>query len=269
MPSPGPEKTLAELVDSLQKRGRYTLIRPDAMQALGISANAFRKAAQRLARSRRLVRIRGDFHAIVPLDHFHAGITPPEWFIDDLMKHLGVRYYIGGLTAATYHGATHQRAMVFQVVAERQLRAVRVAGQRIQFLYKKSVAGTSTQALKVPSGYLPLSTPEATAIDLLRYAPRVGELNHILTVLQEMGEVIRPRMLVQAAEADGNLAYAQRLGWLLEQTRFANKAGLLAGWCARQAPLPARLQPGVLTRDCPRDRRWNLWVNTTVEGDLS
>ena len=64
MPSPGPEKTLAELVDSLQKRGRYTLIRPDAMQALGISANAFRKAAQRLARSRRLVRIRGDFHAI-------------------------------------------------------------------------------------------------------------------------------------------------------------------------------------------------------------
>ena len=81
------------------------------MQALGVSANAFRKAAQRLARSRRLVRVRGDFHVIVPLDYYRAGITPPEWFIDDLMRHLGVRYYLGALTAAAYHGATHQRAM--------------------------------------------------------------------------------------------------------------------------------------------------------------
>jgi len=239
------------------------------MQALGVSANAFRKAAQRLARSRRLVRVRGDFHVIVPLDYYRAGITPPEWFIDDLMRHLGVRYYLGALTAAAYHGATHQRAMVFQVVAERSLRPIRAANQRIQFLYKKSVAQTPTQSLKVPAGYLPMSTPEATAIDLLRYAPRVGELNHVLTVLQELGEAIRPRMLVQAAQADGNLAYAQRLGWLLDQTRFADRTKLLAEWCARKAPLPARLHPASPTRHCQRDRRWNLWLNTTPEGDLS
>ena len=64
------------------------------------------------------------------------------------------------------------------------------------------------------------------------------------------------------------MAFAQRLGWLLEQTEFSEKASLLAEWILQSNASPAVLQPALPKRGAHRDRRWNLWINTDVEGDL-
>jgi hypothetical protein len=142
-------------------------------------------------------------------------------------------------------------------------------GLAIQFLSKDGLTRTATEQVKTRAGYLPYSTPEATAFDLLRYVHRVGGLGHVLTVLQELGERLRPRLLVQAAEADGVVGYVRRLGWLLSQTKHATKTDLLATWVAEHGThQPTRLDPSKPVRGCIRDRRWNLWVNAAVEGDL-
>ena len=84
---------------------------------------------------------------------------------------------------------------------------------------------------KVQTGYIPVSTPEATALDLLRYSRWIGGLDRVYTVLQELGEKVDPSKLLVAAKADGNLTYAQRAGWLLEKASFSefHKTGRLAG----------------------------------------
>jgi predicted transcriptional regulator of viral defense system len=155
------------------------------------------------------------------------------------------------------------------VVTDRPLRDIACRGVGIRFLVKNNLRGTPVQRFKGVTGYIPVSTPEATAIDLIRYSRRVGGLDQVLTVLQELGEFLNPIKLMAAAKLDGNVAYAQRLGWLLEKSAFTAKAGRLAIWVSKQEPVPAKLEPSLPLRGSIRDKRWNLWINSEVEGDLS
>ena len=255
-------------VEVLPSRGRYFFTRDQAMTDLKMNRKAFNQAAARLAARKRIARIHGTFYVVIPLEHASVGVLPADWFVVDLMKHLRRPFYVGVLSAAEYHGAAHQRPQNYQVVTDRPLRQIQCRGVGIRFFVKKTVASTPVQQVKGVTGYIPVSTPEATAIDLLRFSRQVGGLDHVLTVLQELGEVIKPHRLLEAAKVDGSVAYAQRLGWLLERTEFAVSSRKLAGWMRKMKPLPAKLDPALPLRGSRRDKRWNLWVNTEVEGDL-
>ena len=239
------------------------------MSALNLTRKAFNRTAGRMSSRKKVARIHGEFYIVVPLEHAATGIVPADWFIVELMKHLGRPFYVGKLSAAEYHGAAHQRPQNYQIVTNRPLRRIACRGMGIRFFTKRDVVRTPVQQIKGMTGYIPVSTPEATAFDLLRYSRQVGGLNHVLTVLQELAEAIDPGRLVEAAEMDGNVAYAQRLGWLLERTDFSGKAGKLAKWSKGRKPFPVRLEPSIPIRGCQRDERWRLLVNIEVEGDLS
>ena len=98
-------------VEQLQSQGRYTFTRAQVESDTGRSFVAAQTALRRLREQGRIVAPRRGFYVVVPPEYRAAGSPPASWFIDDLMRHLGVRYYLGALTAAAYHGATHQRAM--------------------------------------------------------------------------------------------------------------------------------------------------------------
>jgi len=263
-----PDVSFESWVEVLPSRGRYFFTRDQAMADLKMNRKAFNQAAGRLAARKRIARIHSTFYVVIPLEHASVGILPADWFVVDLMKHLRRPFYVGVLSAAEYHGAAHQRPQNYQVVTDRPLREIQCRGVGIRFFVKKTVASTPVQQVKGVTGYIPVSTPEVTAIDLLRFSRQVGGLDHVLTVLQELGEVIKPHLLLEAAKVDGSVAYAQRLGWLLERTEFAESSGKLAGWLRKMKPLPAKLDPALPLRGSRRDKRWNLWVNTEVEGDL-
>ena len=52
------------------------------------------------------------------------------------MAHIGVDYRVSLLSAAAVHGSSHQAAMVFQVIAPKQLRSFETGHHRIQFVYQ-------------------------------------------------------------------------------------------------------------------------------------
>lgn len=265
----GKKRSLDVWIEALPSQGRYWFIRNEAMDALGLRQKAFNRIVGRLSAVKKIARIHGEFYIVVPLEYTATGIVPADWFIVDLMKYLKRPFYVGVLSAAEYHGAAHQRPQIYQVVTDRPLRRISCRGVGIHFFVKRSFEKTPIQKLKGVSGYIPVSTPEATALDLLRYYRQAGGLDNVLTVLQELGEVIDPSRLVEAAEADNNLAYVQRIGWLMGKTDFNNKTASLAAWLKRRKPLPAKLDPSLPLRGSRRDKLWNLWINTEVEGDLS
>ena len=53
-----------------------------------------------------------------------------------MMKHLRLDYRVSLLRAAAFHGSAHQAAMVFQVIAPRQLPKIEIGRQRVEFLYQ-------------------------------------------------------------------------------------------------------------------------------------
>jgi len=254
-------------VDDLQAAGRYTFDRADALAALGTSAVMLKKAVLRLSARGRLAVPKRGFYVIVPVEYRSAGAPPPSWFIDDLMRHLGKSYYVGGLSAAGLYGAAHQQPQEFQVVTKQAARVVVAGRTRIRFLGKRHLERTPTVRLKTETSSMRVSTPEATAIDLLRYAPSAGGLGNVATILADLAERLDARRLAEAATANGELVHAQRLGYVLDLIGACERTKALSELVARAAPRSTVLRPGRPGKGCPIDRRWRVVVNERVEVD--
>ena len=102
------------------------------------------------------------------------------------MTALKQRYYVGLLSAAALHGAAHQAPHEFQVVTDKPTRAMVLGNARIFFITKKGMANTPTVPIKTPTGDVRVSTPEATALDLVRYPQHAGSLSNVATVLADL-----------------------------------------------------------------------------------
>lgn len=252
-------------VEALQASGRYVFTRDEALKAIRVSDIALKNALWRLAKAGRVVSPRRGFYVIVPPEYRATGSLPPSWFIRDLMAYLRRPYYVGLLSAAALHGAAHQAPQEFQVVTDRPLRPIEVGRGRVQFVKKSHLAKTPTVSVKTPTGEIRVSTPEASALDLVRYPEHAGFLSNVATVLRELADRLDPRALVRAAEAEDELAYAQRLGYLLDRIGRADLAAPLAEWLGAKAPRIVPLRPDRPMAGVPRAARWRLAVNEEVE----
>lgn len=259
---------LAEWVDAHQAQGLYFFSRQEAVKNLQMSDIAFKMAVSRLQKKERILRILSGFYIIVPLEFSSTRVLPADWFIADLMAHMRRPYYVGLLSAAAIHGAAHQQPQQFQVVTTGPLRRLQVRTLSVRFFSKRNFEVTPVVSTKVQTGFIPVSTPEGTAIDLIRYARAIGGLDRVLTVLQELGETMDRLKLVGAIKADGNLAYGQRLGWLLERAGHSELVEGLLEWIRERNPLPAKLEPSLPIRGAEKDPHWQLLINTEVEADL-
>ena len=262
---------LIEYMQNLQSSGHLTFTKATAMSALAISEIAFNRAAERLAHKNQLVQPSRGFFVIVPSDHKSVGAPPVSWFIDDLMKYHGQPYYVGILTAAAFHGAAHQAPQEFQVVTNKPIRQLQVGRARIHFLCKKEVERTPTQPLRTPYGDIPITTPEATAFDLLKYIHRAGGLSNVATVLIELSETIDPKKLVTAAKACKETPIIQRIGYLLDTYGDPKLTSHLHQWVFNAQLAFTKLRPnwsppGHFVPE--KVEKWKLVVNETVEPDL-
>jgi predicted transcriptional regulator of viral defense system len=202
----------------------------------------------------------------VPPEYRALGCLPAEQFIDQLMASLGEPYYVGLLNTAAYHGAAHQRPQRFQVIVPRSRRPILCGGVQVDFVVRKDMDSTPTVRRNTRTGYLRLSTPEATALELVGYTQRCGGLDNVATVLSELAEVLRRGPLAQAA-THCPIAWVQRLGWLLDQLGHRDVAHALTREVEVRAKAPAPLVRSASTVGAPLDRRWRLRVNADIDPD--
>lgn len=222
MPRPSP---IAEFADTLQSRGRLVFTREEAARASpGTSASGVAQALHRLAERGRVTHVRAGFYVIVPLEYRATGIVPPTWFIHDLMQFIGQPYYVGLLSAAAVHGAAHQQPQELQVVTTKPVRAIELEHARLVFVTNSRTLDVPAVDRKVETGSFRVSSPAATALDLVRYAGHVGGLSNVATVLSELIEGFQPEEL--GAYARMVLARErpalQRLGLLLSKAGARN-----------------------------------------------
>ena len=262
------DKRVSEVLDDFQRRGLYGFERSNLEKSLSTSPAAVGKALNRLAAKGRVKRIRRDFHTILPVEYSRQGMIPVDWFLDDLMRSMGLpTYYLGLQSAAALYGAGHQQIQQVQVVIPRQERAIERPGLSVRFFCKQDFDSTPLQSHKGHGGMLPVSTPEATALDLVRYERQIGGLDAVITILAELSESLNPEKLAAAA-AKSELAPIQRLGWLLDELDHSPLADELHATLLTRAPLPrTRLEPsGPLSGDT--GNRWKIIQNATPQSDL-
>ena len=260
--------TASRYVTDLVASGRYTFTTAQAQAALGVSQAAVQAALRRL-RSKRVIAVpaRG-FHVIVPPEYRHLGCLPASEFVPELMEqHFQAPYYAGLLTAAELHGAAHHKPQVFQVVTDRNRRPAGAGRIRIVFFAKADIESTPTAQKATRLGFLRVSTPEATAFDLVSYLQAAGGLDHVATVLAELAESLDPIQLGRLAHSVP-MVVAQRLGFLLDLVGQSAVAEPLAAIVTQASPPMTPLRTGRSLRGAERDRKWRLGVNTVVEPDV-
>lgn len=247
-------------------RGRYTFTLEEAVRALKVSNIAARAALRRLKDKKLIATPARGFYVIVTPEYERLGCLPADQFISELMKYFGAPYYVGILSAAELHGAAHQKPQEFQVITSRNRKLITCGRVTVRFIARKLIDKVTTVSLKTPRGFIQVSTPEATAFDLLLYPEYSGGLSNIATVLSELSEKMDAKKLRQAVIAVPNISSVQRIGFLfdrvLKKERFAESLESVVRQKGKATiPLVAAGARGGVKID----HKWNIFVNEKIE----
>lgn len=257
----------ADYISELMAKGRYTFTVEEAARVLGQSLVATRAALRRLGKKGEITMPYRGFWVIVPPEYRSIGCLPPDQFIPQLMEHLNEPYYASLLSAAEYHGAAHHRPQVFQVMVAKNRPGIDCGKVRIRFVARKNVAGIPTMPFKTPRGYLQLSTPEATAFDLVGYPERSAGLDNVATILAELSGDLDGMKLAEAAKMSP-VSWAQRLGYILELVGVEGIAAELAKYVDKERPVPTPLIRSKSVKGTIKDARWRVMLNGVVEAEI-
>jgi predicted transcriptional regulator of viral defense system len=126
---------LEDYLNKIRSKGRYAFTWEETKIQFNLSDKALNQNLYRLKSKKRIAQIRKGFYAIITPEYSKQEMLPPSLFIDDMMKHLKRRYYVGLISAAALHGAAHQQPMEYFIVTEKPaLRAI-----KNKFLCKKGM----------------------------------------------------------------------------------------------------------------------------------
>lgn len=263
-----------EYLKDLRKSGQISFTLEQAVRDLQTSKHNVLVSIRRVKKHGEIINPARGLYVIIPPEHQLQGCLPAEELVPILMKHLGIKYYVGLLSAAMYHGATHQKPNSFQIISDKQIRKNLKFGKvSIDAIYKKSLINLPIKEFAVDSGYLKVSSPELTAMDLLLYPSRSGGLNHIATVLSELVQAIDIGKLIELAKISNQKFWLQKLGYILEKIEVENPehkqdiVNSLQEYLSSGKKLVA-LAPEIPIKGYPRCKKWMIVENTTIESDL-
>ena len=224
-----------EFLNETRSRGRLSFGLEELKQELQVSDKAVNQALYRAKARNKIAQVRNGFYVILSPEYTKQGMVPTTLFIDDLMKMLNKRYYVGLVSAAALYGAAHQQPMEYFVITQKPaLRNIKNKKLKINFYVKKDWSETSIIKLKTDAGMMNVSSPELTALDLFYYQETIS-LNNTVTILKELAQEMKPSVLQKV---------------LNDKKVF-----------------PAALSNNII-KEGIFNEKWKLFINTKIEADI-
>lgn len=253
-----------ELWDQLFAEGKSSFTAADLEARTGVTRNAIYGAVKYAIDRRRLFSPARGLYVIVPPEYRPWGVVPALHFIDPMMRHLDVDYYVAFASAAQWWGAAHQAPQEFQVVTARTVLNRDIERVRLRFYTSTKIATDAVRRVAGPRTMIEVASPDLCAVDLASRPRVAGGLANVATILAELPDLDGARMAALAAPR--SRSEARRLGWLLELV--ASDLDLDALHVLAQ---PGHGKPSLLapegTRRGEHDERWGVIVNVTVQAD--
>ena len=150
------------------------------------------------------------------------------------------------------------------------IRSTQKKGLKINYISIKELPESLIEKRKTEAGYLNISNAALTACDLIQFEKRVGGLNRVATVLNELVEVVKPRSFNSTLIKHTHVTVLQRLGYLLENACFNVELADALYESMKQEELNVfriPLKASKSTKGSSSDNRWKVVVNTEIELD--
>jgi len=263
---------LSEYIDKLIARGRCTFTVDDAQKELGKSRAAIILSIEHLRKQRKVASPARGFYTIVMPEYRIYECLPAEYFIPYLMEYWQIKYYACLVTAASYHGASHQQPQIFQLMVEQYRKPIVCGKVKIEFIANKYLSMYPIQKFATQRSELIISTPETTAMDLVNYPKKCGGLNRIATILDELQENIRKKELLDLLNIAPHLYWKQRLGYMLDKLGAEELAQVILQHLhqiKRVDYIPLNPERKIVANNnYLRDEDWKIIENSNFESDL-
>jgi predicted transcriptional regulator of viral defense system len=255
-------------IDSLTAEGKISFVLNDLCSALSISRKAGLTAIARLKSQKKVVSPSKGYYLILTPEFRNKGCLPADFFIDDLMHHLKTGYYVSLLSAAVYYGAAHQQPQMLQVTIPDKMRNIQCNKVSIEFIKNIHYDQTPIKQFNTRTGYINVSTPEGTAMDMMKYMRQSGGLNRIATVLDELADVMDVSVLKQLTQKSKEYVWKHRLGFILEKLEKFELANTLYETINKNCIAIIPLVPYDPIKRAPRDKKWKIAINAVIQSDL-
>jgi len=262
---------LAKYIEDLQSDGKLYFSLDDLINKHpDHSKAALKLSLNRLSAKQMVLSVYKGFYVIIPPEYRRRKIIPPELFIDALFAYLARPYYVGLLSAAVLHGASHQQVMVYYIFIDKPaLRPTKVKGLRINYAVKNVIPKIGIEKRKTDAGYIDISNAELTALDLIEYQHRIGGLNRAATVLYELSESMSPVRLKEILKNDFPLSVLQRLGYILEFVLLKKDlSNVIKSYLFDKKIFRIPLIPGYKKKGFAVNDDWKVIENTKIETDF-
>lgn len=263
---------LQNWVNNEMMRGRYIFTKEDVLGLhLPISEQALQNSLNRLTERGVIMSPWQNFYVAIPTEYKLRGIVPPSFYLDRLMRFLGRDYYVSLLTAAALNGASHHKAMVFQVMVNgKPIRSGVKNGTQLEFTLRQNMPLDFTKQVKTQTGYMTVSGAEITALDIVAEEQKIGGLSRAAEVLVELSETTSWDKSKLGLLDYYSAATLQRLGYLLEKVEAQEQAEALFNLVKqmrktfRNIPLK---RTAAFNKEMPIDKRWKIIENYQIEID--
>lgn len=252
----------SELSRVLSAGGRF-ITPSDAVEALGVDADAAAKKLASWAESGWVRRVRRGLYIGVPVD----AANPAAWSEDPLVVAAEVwpPAYFTGWTAAHHWHLTEQVFLTTVLKTSARVRESRARLLDHDYLVGHVNSSAFSWGLKTEwrgESRLRFAAPARTVVEILDRPKIGGGLRHAGDVLTAYLDDHDPRELIEAGDLLGNRAVFKRLGYLAEALGL-DQPELLRACTDRVSTGISALDP-----DGPvggrRVMRWGLRINTAI-----
>jgi len=261
---------LDNFIDQLQTQGRYAFTFNEFAEGFPKQKTALHMALSRLMEKERIVRVRNGFYVIVPPEYAAMGMLPVPFFIHDLMLFLQKPYYIALVSASALHGAAHQQPQTWTVIIPKPLiRPIQVKLIRISFVLKSEMPRTGVYEKKTDTGYVKISGPVLTAMDLIQFERQSGGFSRVIEMIEELTESMTSEDLLQALKNRCPVSVIQRMGFICEYIlKRPDLTNILQDHIESKKLHFVALSPSGPGRSGPIDKRWQIIQNIVWDSDI-
>ncbi len=258
-------KYIEDYLKEIQASGRIAVTLDELNNKFNISKKAILQNIYRLKKKNLLAQVRKGFYVIITPEYSKRGMAPYTQFIADLMAFLKREYYVGLFSAAALHGAGHQQPMEFQVIIKKPpLRSVKNKKLKISFFTTENWHQDQIIEKKTEAGYLNVSSPELTAFDLINHSRKIGGLNRIVPILEDLVEHMNASVIGRVAKSQ-KTPNIQRLGYILEELGNHSMAETLYRSFEKKNHRKVLLSLAHKKKTGKVNKKWSVVLNTDLE----
>lgn len=262
-------KGVQEFIEEALSKIKYSFTWAELTEFSPKSTNGLRNELDRLIRKKKIVSLRRGFYLIISPQFQTFNKVPISLYLDHLFKTLDKPYYLAFYSAALHHGASHQAVQVDYVMTmPPNLRSINKASTYIDFYSTTHWPKKNVIRKKSETGYFNLSSPALTAIDLVHYQSKIGGLNRVFTVIEELSEEIKIADINDLLSWYPHTSSIQRLGYLFHELQADELTEAIKTYLSNLTIYPVALSSEKTGDMGELNRSFKVYVNIKPESDL-